>query len=232
VKDVQISLDGLSVMVGIPAGRDLHPWTEKSLMGSQQLCLRMGIPFDHGSVSGNAVITWARDEVIDIFMRGNASRLFLIDSDMVWEPNDFMRMLALSQKRDVVCATYPAKLDQPTFYINYDKSQPLEADELGLLPVWGVGLGFTVVRREVIETLVAKAPLVYDEITGREVAEVFRVGSTVINGRRVREGEDMAFFRDIREAGYKVMLDPEVSLGHIGIKKYTGSVKDALQVSP
>lgn len=229
---LNIKLDNLSVMIGIPSTRDFDPRVVKSLLNTFRLCWQIGIPCHFGEVYGNAVIQWARDEVIEEFLKSDATRLFLIDSDIVWKPEDFMRMLALTQLREVVCATYPAKVDQPTFYVNHDKTQPVVADSLGLLEIWGVGLGFTVVRREVIEALVEKAPRIYDEISGRELAEVFRVGSVDANGRRSRRGEDMAFFRDIIDLGYKILLDPEVSLGHIGTKVYTGSVKDALRASP
>jgi hypothetical protein len=65
---------------------------------------------------------------------------------------------------------------------------------------------------------------VNDQIAKREIPSVFRIDS-VDGGRR---GEDMAFFADIRAAGYKVMLDPTVDLGHVGRKVYTGSIRDAL----
>lgn len=233
MSDVQISLDGLSVMVGMPAGRDIPAYTVRSLLSTFALCQKMSIPCQLGMQAGNAVVQWARDEVADQFLASDANRLFWIDSDMVWEPEDFMRMLALSQKRDVVCATYTAKIDQPTFYVRYDESKPLEEDDLGLLPIWGVGLGFTVMRREVVEALAARAPKVCDQISGRTIAELFRVGSVDDGkGGRYRRGEDMAFFEDIRDAGFQVCLDREVTLGHVGMKKYTGSVKDALRVSP
>ena len=227
---MDIKLDGLSVMVGIPTTRDFHPWTVKSLLATSNMCQRMGIPCQLGMIAGNAVIQWGRDEVVDIFMQSRANRLFWIDSDMVWKPEDFMRMLALSQVRDVVCATYTAKLDRPTFYVNHERDAPFVYDELGLLEIWGVGLGFTVMRREVIEKLVAQAPRIHDEISDREMAEVFRVGGLDENGRRRRQGEDMGFFNDIRALGYKVWLDPQVDLGHIGTKKYEGSVRDALKL--
>ena len=108
-QDIQIDLKGLSVMVGMPAGRDLPGLTVKSLMGTQSLCRDVGVPFQFGMVIGSAVVQWARDEVIDLFLQSNATRLFWIDSDMVWEPEQFMRLLALSQYRDVICAAYPAK---------------------------------------------------------------------------------------------------------------------------
>jgi hypothetical protein len=227
-QSLTVDLKGINVMVGMPAGRDLHPLTVKSLMATQALCRDREVPFQMGLVIGSSVVQWARDEVIDVFLKSNATRLFWIDSDMTWEPDQFMRLLALSQYRDVLCGAYPAKMDQPTFYVNWDAAGGLVQREYGLIEIKGIGLGFAVISRKVIEELAAQAPKIFDEIGNREIAEVFRIGATDKNGRRCRNGEDMAFFADIRALGYKVWLDPEISLGHIGQKTYTGSIKDAL----
>lgn len=186
-------------------------------------CQIMGIHAQLALVANNAIIQWARDEVVDLFLQSNCNRLFWIDSDMVWEPNDFIRMLALSQKRDIVCATYPAKKEPTTFYVNHDP--PLVADELGLFEIKGAGLGFTVMTRRVVEALVDNAYKAVDEITGKEIPQVFRVGMK--DGKRI--GEDMAFFQDARELGFKVFLDPLVKLKHLGLKQYEGSILDAIQ---
>jgi hypothetical protein len=220
---MQIKLDGLSVAVGIPAGRDFHALTVRSLIETFGKCQAMGIPAQLALVAGNAVIQWARDEVIDLFLKTDCSRLFWIDSDIVWDPNDFIRMLALSQKRDIVCATYPAKKEPTTFYINHDP--PLVSDDLGLFEIKGAGLGFTVVTRRVIEDLVSFSPKAVDQITGKNIAQVFRVGMK--DGTRI--GEDMAFFDDVRKLGFKVHLDPLVKLRHLGLKQYEGSIFDAIQ---
>lgn len=230
--NVPISLDGLSVAVGMPTSRDISPLTVKSLLSTFTLCQKVGVPCQLVMPFGNAVIQWARDEVVDLFLKTDANRLFWIDSDMEWDPQDFMRMVALSQRREVICATYPVKTEPPTFVVHHEAGKVLEADEFGLLEIKGVGLGFTVMRREVVERLVAQAPMLYDEMSGRNIAEVFKVGAVDSNGRRSRRGEDMAFFDDIRGLGVKVLLDPQVDLGHIGVKKYTGTVRDALQLSP
>lgn len=223
---MDIKLDGLSVMVGMPAGRDIPALTVKSLLDTFSLCHKMEITCKLGMVSGSAVVQWARDEVVAMFLQSDVNRLFWIDSDMVWTPEQFMRMLALSQLRSVVCATYPAKTEPVTFYVN-NIDNDVTTDELGLMSIYGVGLGFTVMQRGVIEELAAKAPQVRDEISGRSNAAIFRVGS--VDGKR--EGEDMAFFRDVRELGHKVWLDPEINLGHIGQKMYTGAVLDAMRKS-
>jgi hypothetical protein len=222
-QDITIDLKGLSVMIGIPAGRDLPGLTVKSLMRTQALCYSHQVPFQLGMVIGSAVVQWARDEVVDVFLKSDATRLFWIDSDMVWEPDQFMRLLALSQYRDVICGAYPAKKDQPTFYVNYDKDR-LAQSEYGLIEINGIGLGFTVMARHVVEQLVAKADKIVDGTSEREIASVFRIDS--VDGKR--RGEDMAFFADIRALGHKIWMDPEVSPSHWGSKVYTGSIKNAL----
>lgn len=225
-QDIQIDLKGLSVMIGMPAGRDLPGLTVKSLMGTQSLCRDVKVPFQFGMVIGSAVVQWARDEVVDLFLQSDATRLFWIDSDMVWQPEQFMRLLALSQYHDVICAAYPAKKEQPTFYVNWDQNACLTQGDHGLLEINGIGLGFTVMSRRVVEAMADRAPRVIDDVSKRDMAAVFRVDKTP-DGRR--QGEDMAFFSDIRALGYKVMLDPTVDLGHIGMKEYRGAIKDALQ---
>lgn len=221
----EISLDGLSVCIGIPSSRDINPLVVKSLFATREICGANGIVCDLIMVSGNAVIQWARDEVVRLFLETKATRLFCIDSDIVWEPKDFMRLLALSQKRDVVCASYTAKKDQPTFYIRYDQKKPLVQDEYGLFEIQGAGLGFTVINRKVVEEVVETSDKIYDEISKQKYASVFKI-STYKGNRR---GEDMCFFDSISDLGYKIYLDPSISLGHIGTKVYTGRPIDAMQ---
>lgn len=220
---VTVKLEGLSVMVGMPTTRDIPPQTVKALLASFAQCYQMKIPVEMGMIVGNGIVPWARDEVVDLFLRSKHNRLFWIDSDMVWEPEQFVRMIALSKLVPVVGATYPAKRERPTFFVNFEGA--VEKNEYGLLEVKGFGLGFTVVQREVIEKLAAKAEKVHDQIADHDMASIFRADRDEKGNRR---GEDMAFFADVREAGYKVFLDPETDLGHIGVKTYTGTIRDAL----
>jgi len=225
MKSHKISMDNISVCIGIPSSRDIHPLVVKSMFSTQSMCIKHGIPCQLAMVAGNAIIQWARDEVVDLYLKTDSSKLFCIDSDIIWEPEDFMRLLALSQKRDIVCASYPAKKDNPTFYIRYDKSKTIDADEYGLLEILGIGLGFTVINREVIEKISESSPKLYDEISDREIASIFHVG----NYKGSRRGEDMSFFESLIDIGYKVHLDPSIELGHIGTKIYRGKIMDALK---
>lgn len=224
---IEISLKDVSVMVGMPAGGNLSPFTVQSLLTTFSRCQRLDVGCELGMVAHCSVIQWARDEVIDLFLKSDCNRLFWIDSDMTWSADQFVRLLALSQQRDVVCGAYPAKTDRPTFYLKYDTTRALNLDSLGLLPILGTGLGFTVMSREVIEVVAAAAPRAFDEISQRDMAQVFRIDTA--DGHR--RGEDMAFFSDIRQAGYDVWLDPSINLGHIGHHRYTAQIRDALKLS-
>ena len=64
-------------------------------------------------MEASSVVQIGRDAVLDDFLQDDTQKLFWIDSDMVWEPGDFLRLLALSTTRGVVCAAYPRKVDGP-----------------------------------------------------------------------------------------------------------------------
>lgn len=220
-REATVALNDLSVFIGMPVHRDIPPKTTVCLVETVKHCARLSIPCVLGMVSAGNVVN-GRDEVLSMFLKSDCNRLFWIDSDMTWTINQFVRLLALSKLTPVVGATYPAKIDpRPTFFVKFASS---EKNELGLIEVEGLGLGFTIVRREVMEKLAEGKPQVMDEVSGSVVSSVFRWD--VIDGKR--RGEDMAFFSDLRELGYKVMLDPLTDLGHIGNKEYTGTIRDAL----
>lgn len=219
-----ISLGKISVTIGMPVDNPIPHRTVIALCSTVQKMALMDIPCEIAmEVSG--VVQIGRDSVLDDFLKNGTDKLFWIDSDMVWTDQDFLRMLALSTKYDVIGAAYPAKVEgQTTFYVNVDATDELVANDHGLIPVNGLGLGFTIVSRKVCEELAAKAQKVNDQITGREMAMVFRVDT--IEGRR--RTEDMAFFADIRDLGYTVWCDPTIELGHVGEREWRGRFGEAL----
>ena len=230
MSDESVSLEGVSVTIGIPIRGGFPPETAISLCATVQRCAQMGIPCEI-SVERSSIVTMGRDFVLDNFLRGGMDRLFWIDSDMVWSPDDFMRLLAISTRVDVVGASYPAKVDGPT------KHYVVPADErkvgpFGIQEAKGFGLGFTVMSRHAAEVISARAPRVKDALNGREMAEVFRIDTvTNADGVRERRTEDMAFFADLIDAGFTVWMDPSIELGHIGEKQWRGSIMNAFSTT-
>jgi hypothetical protein len=207
-------LSGVSVFIGMPSHRELCPQTNAALIETSAVLMKRGIPFDLQVVYGSSIVTGARTMVANKFLASNESRLFWIDSDIVWTPEDFLTILALSTELECVGATYPTKEMPPKFMINVLEKTELETNEHGCFEVKGFGLGFTCVQRKVMEQLAEKSPkLVFpgspDPIP---IPHMFRLDED--NG--AFRGEDMAFFADVIGLGYKVNLYPHINLGHVG----------------
>lgn len=220
-----ISIAGISVMLAMPTNRDIPPQTALSLCATQDALFRAGVEYEIEMQVGCSRVTAARNASAHNFLRSSKQKLFWLDSDMAWEARDFMRLLALSTKLECVGGIYTTKTDPPNFMVNTVPGQFLETNEFGCLPMIGFGLGFTIVSREIMEALAAKAPkVVFPSIEGR-AAKIFHED---IDGELDR-GEDMAFFADVKALGHEVWLDPSIMLGHIGPKEFKASVMDVLQ---
>jgi len=218
-------LAGMRVMIGMPIMDGKKAWeTERSLIDTREALRPMGLPLSEKYVIGCSIIELARTKVLSRFLETDCTHLFMIDADMVWRPQDFIRLLALGTKLPVVGSTYPMKREPCTFMLRWE-SDELVANEYGCLPIRGMGLGFTLVQREVIERLAALSPKMrFNDEEGLK-PHFFR--NSVENGEF--QGEDMAFFQDVRELGYIVWLDPAITLGHVGTKVYSGSIRAAMQ---
>ncbi len=228
--DIEVKAKDVSVCIGFPCGGSIPAKTARSLAATTRACASRGIPVDIAMIIGSSVVTVARNATADAFLRGSMSRLFWIDSDIEWEPADFLKLLAFSTKVDVACAAYPVKSEAKRFIIRHPDLQNYEINPLGLVKIEGAGLGFTVMTRDAVASVARTKETVWDELAGREMAELFRLDTRVdpATGRRNVRGEDMALFADLREAGYDIWLDPTISLGHIGLHSYRGDVVASL----
>ncbi len=221
----------LSVDIGFPTGATV-PWqTALALAKTVKACTHRHINIDVACLAGSSVVTWARDKVLDTFLNSDhqAKYLFWIDSDIVWQPIDFLRLLALATRYGVVCGAYSQKTEAGKIVIHRESVAEFDVNPHGLMEIDGTGLGFAVVPRAILEELAASKPLVYDPAEGRSIRSVFRL-DTVDRGREhpdVRH-EDVAFFADLREMGHKVWLDPTVTLGHVGPREYRTDTLKAL----
>ncbi len=217
-----IPLNSVSVTIGMPVGKPIPPQTVAALYATAEQMGRMGIRCELALLQCG-VIQIARDTVLDEFLQNGTDKLFWIDSDMVWSPGDFLRLLALSMKFPIVAAAYPVKVEPPVFHVNVEDME-LKPNDYGLLEMNGLGLGYCIMDRKACEAVAGKAPRVMD-INGREMAEVFRIDRTAKGHRRT---EDMAFFADLREAGFTIWCDPSIELGHVGEREWRGKLADAI----
>lgn len=223
---IQLDLAGLSVMLAMPTHRDLHPLTVASLLNTQTACYERGVPLTVEIDHGGSLVHHARTKMAWRFLRGKHNRLFWVDSDMVWRPEDFIRLLALSTRLPLVAGAYTAKQDQPLFMVKHPDLSLMEANEYGCIRFDGLGLGFTCCVRAAVEALAEAAPRKRYHGIEELVPAIFRLDGVDRKGGDL--GEDMAFFLDAKAAGFDLWVDPTVKLGHVGPKAYEARLQDYL----
>lgn len=223
MKEQTFSLNGISVFIGMPARGEIPVPTVQSLLNTVAWMEQNAVP-SYTSIVGGGTICSARCQIAKAFLEGNCNRLVFIDSDMEWETEDFIRLLALSSKLDIVAGVYQGRFDPPYFYMRapdeIETPDKLETNEFGCIKLAGVGMGFTAVSRPVIEKLAKQAPTIKfrdDDV----LPEIFRFDKDE-NGQF--RGEDMNFFDDAKKLGYDLWVEPRITLGHVGTKVYKSSI--------
>jgi hypothetical protein len=217
----RLDIAGQHVFLAMPAHQNMHPNTVVSLLKTQREFHERGVPLDVAVIYGNSLVHHARSKIAWDFLQTKATRLFWVDSDMEWEPKDFVRLVALTSVMDMVAGAYSAKQDPPLVMVK--NVNDLHSNRYGCITLDGLGMGFTCMTREVVEALAENAPRVSFNGTDELIPHIFHYDG------RGAGGEDMAFFADAKALGYQLWVDPSITLGHIGPKVYRASLKDYLQ---
>ncbi len=198
----------------------------------------------------DSLITRSRNKILATFLdMPQLTHLFFIDADIAFKPEAVKRLLDFDQ--DVVAGMYPIKnIDWPRFQ-NRVKPGASEAElrEFGLnfvgMPLAGegreerdgfvtgsyAGTGFMLIKRRVIERMIAAHPETkyevahtYPRVAKRQSPNQFALFDCMIEPEtKIYLSEDFAFCRRWRQLGGKLWLDTKTRLTHIGSYQYTGT---------
>jgi hypothetical protein len=165
----------------------------KSMLKTIKVLEEKGIIWDfYGEFSSH--VAFARQITLDTAEDIECKVFFWIDSDIVWEPEDVLKLYGSS--KEVVSGAYPmdngnvtAKTDEGWL----EHHQLRASDELIKLDF--CGLGFFAIKSHVL----------------RGIPEP-QFSTTLLNDL---EGEDVALCRKVKAAGFDIWLDPTVKLGHV-----------------
>jgi len=134
-------------------------------------------------------------------------KLFWIDSDIEWEPEDFLKLY--ESDLDILSGLYV--LDTiGTVAVNYpnDRGAPTRVNKVEFLlhsdpvEVGGVGFGFVCIKSGVFEDM--KRPwFLINRVQWEEGREL-----------KVNVGEDYSWCANASRAGFKIFVDPEVKVKH------------------
>ena len=182
--EIKIKVDDLKqyrVFVATPMyGGMAHGLYIKSCLDLQSLLRNYGVEVKFSFLFNESLITRARNYLVDEFLRSDCTHLLFIDSDIHYNPQDVVALLALD--KDVAGAPYPKKSinwnsvaaaarnhpDMPpgeleglvgeyVFNVVKGTQQFSVTDPLEVLEI---GTGFMMVKRDVFTKLAEAFPLI------------------------------------------------------------------------
>lgn len=187
-----------------------------SCMNLRRVLDQSGIANDWVTGDKESLITRARNNMTATFLKEkDYSHQMWLDADIEFSPEDVAAVWNL--EADIAVGVYAMKrADKQWFAAWKDGKLVMDLDQFdGPIEVDYAGTGFMLIKREVLETLAERVGTY--EMSGGEFAPCLYM-TPVHNG--CLESEDYHFCRIAREAGFKVIMDPKVRLGHIGQYRY------------
>lgn len=172
----------------------------------------------------DALITRARNQGVSNWWREMPDDCFLmIDQDIVFDPADAEKIV--QRCRDgykVISAAYPvrdgshlASRLKPGETVRFaPDSEPVEIDY--------AATGFLCVHRDVIDALAKRLPLCHpDQPWSFWSFFDTSLKENELSGALEYLSEDWDFCQKVRDAGFKVYLDPSIRLKHLGLYEWT-----------
>ena len=199
------------IFIATPAYSGIMPETLTSIDKMVANC-RGYIVFYRGYAQSSLVYT-ARNQLLQSFLQSDADYILWIDADMVLPVDTNIVFKFLGDNKDVVSALAIGKRPpyRPCFAVKEDKGQLMEMvgegfSYRGLIEVAGVGMAVTMIRRDVIEALVKEHPKGPFNPLAAPGGDIY--------------GEDYSFSIRARRLGFKLYVDADIHVGHIGKKVF------------
>lgn len=218
------SLVGRKLMIAIPAyDGKLNIAAAFQLPQLALAAQKHGFQVHLAHLSGCSIITRARNSLVNQFLESECTELLFVDSDIHFNVNDVLRIMALGHDKDILAGAYPRRAKDQMFFadIYYNEHGGVELTEEGLLRVNRIGTGFMFIRRHVFETLKDAHPewKYWVDVEAKHHYSFFDFAVTPEGYM----GEDYLFCDRAREQGFKVYIDPDINLGHYGSTEFTGN---------
>lgn len=218
-KKFSFDIKGVNVAIGMPAYRGVIPVDLMNSILEVFMSKLTGMAMI--TERENAIISHARNKIVNRFLNETKfQKLLFIDDDMIFNKEDFERILCWSTKYPIVCGAYPMRDYPITFPIKMD--EPPIMNEHGLVKIYGTGMGFTIIDRSVFEKLDA-------------VTEDYNFRGNILKGYFNMEykdgeffGEDIYFFKKWVAQGGEIWMDPLIKLGHFGNHVYEGNFAELI----
>jgi hypothetical protein len=135
-----------------------------------------------------------------------------------------MRLMAQSGGKDITAGAYPRRAKDAKFFadVYYDENGEPEF-EGSLMRLKRAPTGFMLIQRHVIEKMIEAHPeWAYKNADGAVLHALFDFG--IRNEQYV--GEDYLFCDRATNLGFKVYIDVDISLPHVGTEAFTSNFRE------
>jgi glycosyltransferase involved in cell wall biosynthesis len=210
------------VLIGTPSydGR-IDVWFANSLIETVKIAEKKGIFVHAIYTSYDSLVQRARNSLFRLALQGNYDDLFFIDSDCEWNPEWFFRLL--DRPEPIVGGALIKKSENEGYTVKLTDKKLKYSNDNKLIEVDGVGTGFMKVSRFALEKLWEISDVYTSE--GEEHRMICDI--KVENGDLI--SEDFVIANKWKSLGYKIWLDPTITLNHIGTKKYKGNFNNFIK---
>lgn len=185
----------MKLAIGIPNMGDIKQQTVFSLVR-----MLKDFPHDYDVIfKQGSVLHQMREDIVKKAIELNCTHLLFLDSDMCFEKDAVLRLIA--HDKDIIGVNaHLRKLPlTSTIKASPNKVEKIENGEYELTTCNAVGTGFTLIKLDVFKKL--SHPWFFWKSNKK--------GELVM-------GEDFWFCKKAREAGYKIWVDLTIPVGHIG----------------
>lgn len=228
VEMLDTDLSNVRLLITSPSPRpEFDAGFMDSVLNTIELVKRCGGFADFYKLPGTSDIVYGRAVLLTSFINSGFTHNLQVDSDMVFNPMDVVRML--KKNEPFIAAAGPRKGDvgETIFaFTNADDrghTRPAEVRGDMVAEVTEVGGAFVLVDQRFVATMTAKYPeLQFQDASGRLH---YSFWLPTIDRLRYR-GEDYSMCKRWREAGGKVLIDLNVRLGHTGVKTWYGAAME------
>jgi len=210
------------VLIGTPSydGR-IDVWFANSLVSTVKMSYEKDIHVHAIYTSYDSLVQRARNSLFKLALEGGYDDLFFIDSDVEWEPEWFFRLL--ERPEPIIGAALVKKSEKESYTVKVLEKHLTLSDDKKLLEVNGIGTGFMKISRFALEKLwEISAPYKSEGEEHRMICDI-----KVENGDLI--SEDYIICNKWKGLGYKIWMDPTITINHIGIKKYKGDVSSYMK---
>lgn len=231
-----------NVMIAAPVASRPYAGFTLSLAATVHTLAKAGIGYQIYLHQGNCHVDDVRNEIIRDFLETDCTDLFMIDDDLDWRAESFLRVLTVPG--DIVAGIYTHRSEGDTFPFHPGEGVR-EANEHGLFEMFKVPTGFMRIRRNVVEALynheVEKGRRFWRRVpemkAGRKpMARVVERGFASEMGLASHAGDkgeyhsgDYVLCLKAKALGFKIWADIELPFGHAGEHVWTGTLGDKLR---